>query len=255
MIDSSKAATLQILGIDAAVDPRNNGLAIAEYTNNRCKVRSLQTGHRGESIAHQILELIDASCPLLVAIDAPLGWPTALTQALHGHAAGRQLDGDPNELFARTTDRFVREKTGLKPLDVGADRIARTAAAALKLIASLRARTKQALPLLRSPAAAAKGGLIEVYPAATLKQRALPFRQYKKPDATEIRMQIAASVAEELDIQPVTNQCVDSDHCLDAVLCVLGATDFLAGRCAGPAEHVHFQQEGWIWFASRQEAF
>lgn len=250
MIDSSENASLQIVGIDAAVEPRNNGLAVAEYANNSCKVRSLQTGRRGEPIAHQILDLIDSSRPLLVAIDAPLGWPTAFTQALHGHAAGHELDGDPNELFARTTDRFVREKTGLKPLDVGADRIARTAAAALKLIASLRAETKLALPLLQSPNAAVKGGLIEVYPAATLKQRALPFRQYKKPDATDIRKQISAAVDEELDIQDVISQCVDSDHCLDAILCVLAATDFLAGRCAAPSDDVPFQEEGWIWFAN-----
>ncbi len=250
MINPNNNVSLQILGIDAAVDPRNNGLAIAEYTSNHCKVRSLQVGRGGEPIALQILELIDSSRPLLVAIDAPLGWPTALTKALHGHVAGHELDGGPNDLFARTTDRFVRKKTGLKPLDVGADRIARTAAAALKLITSLRAGTKQALPLLRSPNAAVKGGLIEVYPAATLKQRALQFRQYKKPDAAEIRKQIAAAVSEELDVEDVTSQCVDSDHCLDAVLCVLAATDFLAGRCAGPTDDVPVQEEGWIWFAS-----
>ncbi len=248
MNDTSQDASLQILGIDAAVDPRNNGLAVAEYANNRCKVQLVQTARRGEPIASQLLELIDPARPILVAIDAPLGWPATLARALHGHLAGCALDGNPNELFARTTDRYVREQTGLKPLDVGADRIARTAVAAVTLVTALREQTQQALPLLHSPTGATDGGLIEVYPAATLKQRALPFRKYKKPDATGIRMQIAASLANELDMEGVTNQCVESDHCLDAVLCVLAATDFLAGRCSGPVDKAEFLEEGWIWF-------
>jgi predicted RNase H-like nuclease len=250
MIDAGDNTAIQILGIDAAVDPRNNGLAVAEYASCRCKIQSVQTACRGDSVARQLLALIDVSRPLLVAIDAPLGWPTALGRALHGHAAGRELDGEPSELFTRTTDHYVREHTGLKPLDVGADRIARTAAAALKLVAALRTHAQQPLPLLQSPTHAANGGLIEVYPAATLKQRSLPFRQYKKPDATEIREMITASLAEELDMEGVISQCIESDHCLDAVLCVLAATDFLAGRCAGPADIAHFKEEGWIWFAS-----
>lgn len=55
------------------------------------------------------------------------------------------------------------------------------------LIEQLRKRTGHSLPLLVRPANAEAGGLIEVYPAATLKQHGLPHRRYKKPEATEVR--------------------------------------------------------------------
>lgn len=238
---------LQIVGIDAAVDPRNTGVAIARFSSDRWQVLHLENGRLDEPLSDSICTLLDPAEPVLLAIDAPLGWPIDLINALRGHKAGEGLEGD--SLFNRATDRFVREKTGLKPLDIGADRIARTAVAALTLVATLRQQLGQALPLLASPEIESHGGLIEVYPAATLKQRSLPFRQYKKPEASKIRTQIAAAVAEELDIERVTSQCVDSDHCLDAVLCVYAAIDFLAGRCVGPTEIVDFRKEGWIWFA------
>jgi len=173
---------LQILGIDAAVDPRNTGFAVAGQRDASWRIQTLETGKRGMPLADAIIERLSPEHPTLVAIDAPLGWPAPLARALSNHTAGAPLSLDPGTGFARETDRFVRERTGLKPLDVGADRIARTAAAALTLIEALRTRTGQPLPLLSSPEVAS--GLIEVYRAATPKQHGFPHRGYKKPHAT-----------------------------------------------------------------------
>ena len=173
---------LQILGIDAAVDPRNTGFAVAGQRDASWRIQTLETGKRGMPLVDAIIERLSPEHPTLVAIDAPLGWPAPLARALSNHTAGAPLSLDHGTGFARETDRFVRERTGLKPLDVGADRIARTAAAALTLIEALRTRTGQPLPLLSSPEVAS--GLIEVHRAATPKQHGFPHRGYKKPHAT-----------------------------------------------------------------------
>jgi len=239
---------LQLLGIDAAVDPRNTGFAVARACENRWRVETLETGKRGMPLADAIMKRLAPENPILLAIDAPLGWPAPLARALYNHTAGVPLSLDPGTGFARETDRFVREKTGLKPLDVGADRIARTAAAALTLIEALRTRTGQRLPLLSSPEEAENGGLIEVYPAATLKQHGLPHRGYKKPHATRERMAITSDISGKLDLRPCRQACIESDHCLDAVLCILTAIDFMNGDCLPPFNNLP-SQEGWIWFS------
>lgn len=241
-------SALQILGVDAAVDPRNTGYAIATSEAGTWRIDGLSTGSRTTDLAEQITAQLDPNRPILVAIDAPLGWPAPLAKALKDHTAGEPLPLDPSTDFARQTDRFVREKTGLKPLDVGADRIARTAAAALTLIEALRTRTGQPLPLLSSPEDARTGGLIEVYPAATLKQHGLPHRGYKKSHATQERTATSDGISGKVNLGPCRQACIDSDHCLDAVLCVLTATDFLAGQCLSPPFGAVWKQEGWIWF-------
>ena len=238
---------LQILGIDAAVDPRNTGFAVAGQRDASWCIQTLETGKRGMPLADAIMERLAPENPILLAIDAPLGWPAPLARGLSNHTAGALLPLDPSTGFARQTDRFVREKTGLKPLDVGADRIARTAAAALKLIEALRTRTGQRLPLFSSPAEAETGGLIEVYPAATLKQHGLPHRGYKKPHATRERMAITDGISSKVDLGSCRQTCIDSDNCLDAVLCVLTAIDFMNGNCCEPFSNL-LPHEGWIWF-------
>src|SRR6056297_2713153 len=241
-------SALQILGVDAAVDPRNTGYAIATSEAGTWRIDGLSTGSRTTDLAEQITAQLDPDRPILVAIDAPLGWPSPFAKALEDHTAGEPLPLDPSTGFARQTDRLVREKTGLKPLDVGADRIARTAAAALTLIEALRKRTGQPLPLLSSPEDAETAGLIEVYPAATLKQHGLPHRGYKKPHATLERTAITDGISGKVNLGPCRQACIDSDHCLDAVLCVMTAIDFLNGDCASPENRSVMNREGWIWF-------
>jgi hypothetical protein len=238
---------LQILSIDAAVDPRNTGYAVATHDTGAWCIDALETGTRTGDLAERIANRLVPDRPILLAIDAPLGWPEPMTQALATHRAGTPLDLDPATGFSRQTDRVVRQKTGLKPLDVGADRIARTAAAALALIDEIRRRTGQPIPLLSKPQEARTGGLIEVYPAATLKQHGLPHRGYKRTDSGRERKKIAEGLPSELNLGTFRQACIDSDHCLDAVLCVLTAIDFLNGRCIQPFANPPLR-EGWIWF-------
>ena len=246
------ASDPQLLGIDAAVDPKNTGLAAAvRDAQGRWRLTGVSTGRPGEDLAAQAVDLIDTRRPVLLAVDAPLGWPESLSRSLAGHRAGEAIEANSDTLFIRDTDRFVRQHTGLKPLEVGADRIARTARAALALVDAIRRASGQALPLLFNPGQASSGGLLEVYPAATLKQRGLPAKGYKKPDARPLREIILDGIAPELDPGEYQDTCLSSDHCLDAALCVLTAIDFLEARCAPPENPDLAGREGWIWFAAR----
>lgn len=239
---------LQIVGVDAAVDPVNTGLAFARRSHGAWRIDSLATGQKQPGIAEQVVDLLDPSVPVLLAIDAPLGWPTDLATSLSAHRAGKPLGHEPRLLFSRETDRFVHRYTGLTPLSVSADRIARTAVAALGIVDALRNALGRPMPLLFDPSDCKRGGLIEVYPAATLRQRGLPSQGYKKPEARTLRNDILNGVAREIDLNGHEAACLDSDHCLDAVLCVLTAIDFLGGTCLSPTTPDRAAREGWIWF-------
>ena len=80
---------------------------------------------------------------------------------------------EPDHLFSRHTDRVVRARTGKRPLEVGADRIARAALRAVKVLGELRAETSLSLPLALTPGMPEEPSAIEVYPAATLLARGL----------------------------------------------------------------------------------
>ena len=104
-------------------------------------------GNSVDSVAGTISEWITENQPNLIAMDAPLGWPALLGGCLHSHKAGEHVAIESDMLFSRITDKIVREKTGKKPLEIGADKIARAARSALSLSNNLRALTGDLIPL------------------------------------------------------------------------------------------------------------
>jgi hypothetical protein len=104
-----------------------------------------------------------------------------LSVTLGKHNAGDEISTAANAMFRRHTDRFVQERIGNIPLDVGADRIARTAHAALAFLGEWRRRLCHDIPLAWSPEQCDSISAIEVYPAATLLARTINASGYKKP--------------------------------------------------------------------------
>jgi hypothetical protein len=74
-----------------------------------------------------------------------------LVNSLANHRAGAELGVKAHDLFRRATDRFIRQHFGKQSLDVGADRIARTAHSALVLLGILRRRLGEPIPLAWDP--------------------------------------------------------------------------------------------------------
>ncbi len=191
-----------VVGIDCATDPKKVGIALADCDESRCALVAVELGESQELLAGRIASWLPPSGPALLALDAPLGWPASLGPALVRHAAGEPVGQNPNLLFRRGTDRFVKEEIGKQSLDVGADRIARTAQAALRLVADVRKLTGHPIPLAWSPSMPDGPAAIEVYPAATLTAHGLPFSGYKTPRDEEQRAEILQGLGERVEIQP-----------------------------------------------------
>lgn len=162
---------------------------------------------------------------VLVELDAPLGWPEPLGRLLSSHSAGGSLGEQPNRLFRRETDRYVKQHLGKLPLDVGADRIARTAHAALALLNELRQRTGESIPLVWNEDYPERIGAIEVYPAGTLSAAGVRCSGYKEPAKVAERKEIIAWLA------PAGRECRCA-RCSDLYGCREG---FSFGPGDGPA--------------------
>ncbi|MEX1361730.1 MAG: DUF429 domain-containing protein [Nannocystaceae bacterium] len=241
-----------IIGIDAATQPKKTGLARGRLDGGELVVTDVALGSELESLVETVASWC-ADGPTLLAIDAPLGWPAPLARGLHGHRAGQVLEGDGHELFRRVTDRFVHRRLGKLPLEVGADRIARTAHATLRLLGEVRARADREIPLAWSPDVVGVAA-VEVYPAATLLGRRVGATGYKGSDGTAVdnRRTILSALGNDWTLEVDADLLASSDDRLDAAVCVLAGADFLRGRSVAPdgGQREAAEVEGWIWFRS-----
>jgi hypothetical protein len=224
-----------IIGIDCATQPEKTGLALALWDGGPVVLRETACASRSDLPAAIVTRWLQGAERAVLALDAPLGWPLALGRELAHHAAGLPLDAEPAELFRRHTDRVVERLLGKRPLEVGADRIARTAYAALQLLAAVSAETGRPIPLVWSPGDLDPLGAIEVYPAATRLARGVPNR----PGALA---GLEGEFAADLGFLEAASPDVR-----DAVVCTLAGADFLARRAMAPDDPVLARREGWIW--------
>jgi hypothetical protein len=170
----------------------------------------------------------------------------ALSRARRSQAGGA-IDDLPNDMFRRETDRFIHRELRKKPLDVGADRIARTAHAALRLLADLRSELQLPIPLAWEPTLSVPLAVIEVYPAATLKSHGFQASGYKAIDNVAERKVIINSLRGVAALPTDVSSLHTSADALDAVVCMLAGADFLCGAAMPPIERALAEQEGWIW--------
>lgn len=241
-----------IIGIDCAVQDRKVGLALASYDGREAGIERVVAGLKEGAVVNMVADWISHHPPALLALDAPLGWPKGLRQALRGHKAGKPIRVEPDEMFRRETDLFVKSEFRKTPLDVGADRIARTAHRALELLHRLRARTGQEIPLAWKPSTISRTCAIEVYPAATLRAHGIEAQGYKQKDAWNARQSLLGQLKGKLSLpgDPTSLKHLQSnDDALDAAICVLAGVDFVRGEVIKPtaSQAQVAKKEGWIW--------
>lgn len=227
---------ITIVGIDCAVDPKKVGLALGKYSDGQVRIDKVRLGGQGDCEPVRIVQdwVCSSDKPTLISLDAPLGWPKPLSEALTEHNAGKALENSANNLFRRDTDRFVKENVGKLPLDVGANLIARTAHSALELLAELRRLLDKPVPLAWEQYIS-DVSCIEVYPAATLIANGI---DVKTPhEGLEAILQLPDDIGAQLK----------NPHLTDAIACVLAAQDFLKGSAYSPADSSLAKKEGWIW--------
>jgi hypothetical protein len=243
--------SVHVVGIDCACDPRNVGLAFGVFDGDLVRIGAVARGSKAASPAKIVSGWIEGlSNPVLIALDAPLGWPAPLAHSLARHVAGARLDVEAHALFRRATDRFVREHTDQQSLDVGADRIARTAHAALSLLEDLRRVTGMGIPLAWDQQLTACSA-VEVYPAATLRVHGVNPKGYKGVTGSAVRETYLAKLGTLLHLPRELKPLVANADVFDAVVCLLAAQDFLRAECYDPPDPDVAQQEGWIWVRDR----
>jgi predicted nuclease with RNAse H fold len=246
---------ITVVGIDCAVNPKNVGLALGVFRSDRVEVEEVTAGRTEPSIAAIIEAWLGRrpGSPALLALDAPLGWPETMGTELSGHRAGAPLQTAPNELFRRQTDRFIKEKIKITPLTIGADKIARTAHAALQMLKLLRKILGQPIPLASARPDAVSA--IEVYPAATRAAHGIPVKARKD----ESKAARASRIVEKLSPHLLFPESIEARAMFtldeaDALTCLLAAQDFLLGHAMEPPPGTPVSQEGWIWVRERIDA-
>lgn len=220
--DKAERGMTVIIGVDCATQDKNIGLALGKLSDGQLEVRKAVSNLRPGGVAATLMEWMDSSLPTLLAFDAPLGWPQAMGATFSSHKAGEPIAIEPNLFFRRRTDIHIKERLSQQPLDVGADRIARTAHRALRLVGDLRASLGQPIELAWAPYFTGVK-VIEVYPAATLVSCKISARSYKDDGDAEARKGILGRLCEHLAMSDdqLRPACVADADVLDAVVCVL----------------------------------
>jgi hypothetical protein len=172
------------VGVDLAAEPANTAVARIRWTDSSAEVQAVAVGVDDPVVVEEITASDKAG------IDCPLGWPRRFVEFVAQHQAGAfvvpaEVAGKDwrRQLALRETDLVIRSATGLIPFSVAADRIGLAAMRCAGLLARLAAA---AAPVDRSGA----GVVVEVYPAAALKQWGLTYRRYKGTANTTVRHQL-----------------------------------------------------------------
>jgi predicted nuclease with RNAse H fold len=232
-------------GVDLAAMPERTALASIEWARTRAVVRDLVCP-AGDDV---ILGAIGQAGK--TGIDCPLGWPDAFADFVAAHRSGHVAlprddtgTGWRRELTMRRTDAFVRDRLGLMPLSVSADRIAHVALRCAVLLAKLDASGR---PVDRTGA----GAVVEVYPAASLRGWGLRHRGYKRPRTPDVLAAAAddlLAAAPWLDCGPHEETIRRSHDAFDAVIAALTARAASRGQTCRPGddELAAAATEGWI---------
>jgi len=241
---------MHLIGVDCATNPKAMGFARGRVSEGDCQIDEAVVGTSIARNVELVSEWLDERGPSLITIDAPLGWPIAMAQNLSKHRAGLGINAPPNEMFRRETDREIKARLNKQSLDVGADRIARTAHAALSFLSELRYATGTSLPLAWNTARTMESRVIEVYPAATLVAYDFRATGYKKSTDVAAREEILNTLSKIVKLPEDLSAMLQNADALDAAVCVLAGYDFVAGLSPGPVDLAVAKREGWIWARS-----
>ncbi|MBN1423215.1 DUF429 domain-containing protein [Candidatus Fermentibacteria bacterium] len=225
-----------LFGVDCATVPRKTGLALGELSGEIVRITKCRTASAKEPPAVIAADWLSTHERVIIAIDAPLGWPVGLRKGIGEHSAGDPLSVCADEMFRRATDLEIEERLGKRPLEVGANLIARTAAAALGFLEELRNRTGREIPIAWDPDQEDAWRAIEVYPAATRIGHGAPDRGGSLNGLGRL-----------LDCTGLPAKALKSKDAVDATVCALAAADFLRGRSVAPVDVDTARIEGWIW--------
>lgn len=117
-LNSCPTGMVALIGIDCATQPRKVGLALAELDGEIIRIKACRTASPREEPAWIVSRWMADHGTALLALDAPLGWPRAMGEALSTHQAGAGIGAATHELFRRQTDDAIHQRFNKRPLEV-----------------------------------------------------------------------------------------------------------------------------------------
>lgn len=224
-------------GIDVASQAANTACCWVRWTDDRANILHIEQPIEDERLR---LILNDESADK-IGIDVPLGWPTAFVKGVTAHHAGNPWPlVESRQLVRRATDWWVYEEIRQLPLSVSTDRIAYPAMRIAALLPDGVDRRGE-------------GRIVEVYPAAALRQWRLPFQRYKKSLGAAGLDQALRTLRERTASwlhasEDIWSRVRNNDDCFDALVAALVARAKAVGLCVPlpMAEVDEAKTEGWI---------
>ena len=206
------------LGVDLASQNKTTAACVLRWRADAVEIADLREGVDDDAIV-SLAGSVDA-----IGIDAPFGWPVGFVELVRGHHAGEPWtiawsDAESRRaLRLRRTDLEVRARLGRDPLSVSSDRIALPAMRCAGLLHRLGVRDRSG-----------QGGRVyEVYPALALKMwigMASGYKQNgnasRRHAAREQRAEIVTRLRSAAPWLQVPEDCIESDHRLDALIAAL----------------------------------
>lgn len=239
---------MRTVGVDLAADPASTAVAIIDWPDASAAGGRATVEVICPADDDAILRAADGADK--VGIDCPLGWPdefVALVSEHHAGAVTTTVDlasKAGRRVFAyRETDRFVCDHTGRWPLSVATDRIGLVALRAAGLLARL---TGNGHLVDRS---GVDGLVVEVYPAAAIKQWFGAHRRYKGTKHAAARTTLVDELRQRtpwLDFEAYVDRCATTDHAFDAVVAALNARAAALSMTYKPDDIERARREGWI---------
>ena len=230
-------------GVDLSSQDAKTAACTIEWSISKAEVVEIDLNIDDEDIA-SLIGRVDK-----LGVDVPLGWPVEFAKAVFEYSQnGSWPDGyehhDNLQYRLRRTDIWLWKDLGMSPpLSVSADRIALPAMRAASLLSRLPTRYPRD----------GSGRVVEVYPAAALRQWGLPSRGYKSKENLSNRRQLVEQMLTEtsgwLEISTGhVDLCLQSDDALDSLIASLVAR--AAATCLVeeiPSIDLGFAlKEGWI---------
>jgi predicted nuclease with RNAse H fold len=248
------------LGVDLASQPANTALCVIAWAGDHAEVVGLWKGvdSWGNPLRDELIVAAmrgrhrDLPPPAKVAIDAPLGWPVDFVRALNGSIPWPPLGADRRRLERRATDHWVHGTAAKLPLSVTTDRIAFAAMRAAGLLAHCAATGDEVIDV-----SGVQGLVCETYPDPAIRRlgvwpAAVGARASYKGDARALRASIVGGLADAAPWlrlpAPHREACIESDDCLDALVCALVARAAAKGLTVAPPAELaaEARSEGWI---------
>jgi hypothetical protein len=259
---SKTAAVAVTLGIDLASQPKNTALCAIDWEPRGARVISLVKGVTDDGMTPlDDTFLVSAMrgaggafpAPTKIAFDAPLGWPVDFVRAMRDPTSWPvPIGGGRERLERRATDHWVRKAAGKQPLSVTTDRIAYAAMRAAGILAHYATTFDEEID--RS---GVTGLICEAYPDPAIRALGVwppgaGLRESYKGAATGLREGILDRLTISAPWLVISadqrDACIQSDDCLDALICALVARAAELGLTVAPPEEMQADAaaEGWI---------